>query len=116
MEGAGLHDAGEIFGRRAGECGFGEDLDPRAESLEGYLFPATYKFHPVQSVRDVQAAMVKEFRRHAAKIGLTQNFHDVVTLASLVERETPGPGERARWRACLKTGWRSIFRWIRTRR
>ena len=39
--------------------------------------------------------MVKRFRTEAASIGLTQNFHSVVTLASIVEKETPQPEERA---------------------
>jgi UPF0755 protein len=95
MERAGLTTREKFLDGARANVDLVKDLDPRAESLEGYLFPATYKFQPVQSVRDAQAAMVQEFRRHAAKIGLTQNFHDVVTLASLVERETPGPGERA---------------------
>jgi len=71
-----------------------EDLDPRARSLEGYLFPDTYhfprKFTPVQ----ICATMVRRFRVIATQIGLKGNMHQVVTMASLVERETAVDAER----------------------
>lgn len=70
------------------------DLDPRATTLEGYLFPDTYKFPRRANVNQVAAAMVHRFRTEAAEIGLTGNVHDVVTLASLVERETALASER----------------------
>jgi len=38
--------------------------------------------------------MVHRFRAEAAQLGLTQNVHDVVTLASIVERETAVDDER----------------------
>jgi UPF0755 protein len=71
------------------------DLDPEAQSLEGYLFPDTYHFQRRATAEQMAAAMVKRFRTEAASIGLTQNFHSVVTLASIVEKETPQPEERA---------------------
>jgi UPF0755 protein len=70
------------------------DLDPQAPSLEGYLFPDTYHFSRTQSPRDIAGAMVKRFRREAQALGLTQNFHEVVTLASIVEKETSVASER----------------------
>ncbi len=70
------------------------DLDPKAPSLEGYLFPDTYRFDPHATPREVLAAMVKQFRQSAASIGLTSDYHRVVTLASLVEKETPIESER----------------------
>ncbi len=71
------------------------DLDPQAKSLEGYLFPDTYRFSPKESPAQIAAAMVKRFRQAAAQIGLKENVHEVVTMASLVERETAVDGERA---------------------
>lgn len=70
------------------------DLDPGARSVEGYLFPDTYQFPRSATATQIIAAMVKQFRITAASIGLTQNYHDIVTTASLVERETPISSER----------------------
>lgn len=70
------------------------DLDPKAKSVEGYLFPDTYRFSPPASPGEMMAAMVHQFRLAAARIGLTANVHDVVTIASLVERETAVSAER----------------------
>jgi UPF0755 protein len=70
------------------------DLDPQAKTLEGYLFPDTYRFPRRTSASQVATAMVKRFRTMATEIGLRENVHDVVTLASLVERETALEGER----------------------
>ncbi len=70
------------------------DLDPQAPSLEGYLFPDTYHFTRTQSLHDMAAAMVRRFRQAAKEMGLNQNFHAVVTMASIVEKETGAPEER----------------------
>src|SRR5438067_11006304 len=39
------------------------DLDPKAENLEGYLFPATYSFPPATKPDAVIATMLKRFRQ-----------------------------------------------------
>jgi UPF0755 protein len=70
------------------------DLDPRATSLEGYLFPDTYRLSPSVTAAQIATAMVKRFRQAAAQLGLNQNIHQVVTLASIVERETAVDAER----------------------
>lgn len=70
------------------------DLDPQAKSLEGYLFPNTYEFTRTQSMRDMAAEMVKQFRQVANEIGLTQDLSRTVTLASIIEKETAVAGER----------------------
>ena len=70
------------------------DLDPSARSLEGYLFPDTYHFTRTQSLHDIAATMVRRFRQEARSLGLDSNFHTVVTLASIVEKETAAPEER----------------------
>ncbi len=76
------------------------DLDPQARTLEGYLFPDTYRFpRGVAAARIVQT-MVGRFRQvlHSGALpGLSgggDRLHDVMTLASLVEKETPDPAER----------------------
>lgn len=70
------------------------DFDPQATSLEGYLFPDTYHFTRTQSLHDMAAAMVRRFRQAAKEMGLNQNVHDVITMASIVEKETGAPEER----------------------
>ncbi|MGA3033821.1 MAG: endolytic transglycosylase MltG [Terracidiphilus sp.] len=70
------------------------DLDPTAASLEGYLFPDTYRLPPTMTAPQIATTMVKRFRRAASQLGLDQNVHRVVTVASLVERETAVDAER----------------------
>lgn len=70
------------------------DLDPSAASLEGYLFPDTYHFERRATPQQILAAMVKRFRQATAGMGLQANYHHIVTLASLIERETPMDSER----------------------
>lgn len=75
------------------------DIAPGAPSLEGFLFPATYEFPRHMTGKDLTAAMVKRFRQVWTTLpapGATPqpSVLDVVTLASLVERETPRPEER----------------------
>jgi UPF0755 protein len=70
------------------------DLDTNAVSLEGYLFPATYRFAPTATAQQMIAAMVQRFRAAAAQLGINQNLHHTVTIASLIERETAVDSER----------------------
>ena len=71
------------------------DLAPEATSLEGYLFPSTYEFTRTQTMDEMAAAMVRQFRQVAHEIGLTADFQKTVTMASIVEKETGTPEERA---------------------
>ena len=75
------------------------DLAPGAPSLEGFLFPATYEFPRHMTGRDMTAAMVKKFRQQWQSVATAgtpaqRSVQEIVTLASLVERETPRPEER----------------------
>jgi UPF0755 protein len=75
------------------------DLAPGTPSLEGFLFPATYEFPRHMSGKDMTDAMVKKFRQVWATLpptsaGAKLNAQRIVTLASLVERETPLADER----------------------
>lgn len=82
------------------------DIAPRAKTLEGFLFPATYFLPRHPTPTDVTAEMVRKFREEWQRIAPAESKHDttglehgrpvvsVVTLASLVERETPKPEER----------------------
>ena len=70
------------------------DIDPKAKTLEGFLFPDTYRFPRTATPAAIAATMVKRFRQAAEQIGLKENVHSVVTMASLVERETAIDTER----------------------
>lgn len=74
------------------------DLAPNAASAEGFLFPATYAFPRHPTGRAIVDAMVKHFRQEWATISSQaipeHSVEQTVTLASLVERETPKPEER----------------------
>ena len=70
------------------------DLDPGAKNLEGYLFPDTYRFPRHLTPGQMLAAMVRRFRQNSASIGLEGDYHRIVTLASLVEKETPVAADR----------------------
>lgn len=74
------------------------DLAPRARTLEGFLFPATYPFPRHPTAHDVVDTMVHRFREVWQRLSPDPESHrelaHVVTLASLVERETPIPAER----------------------
>lgn len=73
-----------------------EGLDPQAEDLEGYLFPETYRFDPGLTEKAVAETLVKAFRSFWARRGTASGrpVREVVTLASLVEKETAAPEER----------------------
>jgi UPF0755 protein len=74
------------------------DLSPGATSLEGYLFPDTYRFSRHATPDQMLAAMVKRFRQEAAKLGLgaagAGDLPRIVTMASLVEKEVRVDSER----------------------
>ncbi len=88
------------FLRLTRETSLIRDLDPQAPTLEGYLFPDTYRFPRGVLPATVVGAMLSRFR-HVYEAKFKQDFqrsgaslHDVMTLASLVEKETPDPPER----------------------
>ena len=94
VEQAGFGTRQDFLEAAVGQARLVADLDPGARSLEGYLFPDTYRFarktHPAQ----IAATMVRRFRVVAGQLGLNENVHQVVTIASLVERETAVDSER----------------------
>jgi UPF0755 protein len=71
-----------------------------AASLEGYLFPDTYFFPPGTSARTAVTTMARRFEQQwrpewSARLDtLRMTRHDVVTLASIVEREARVADER----------------------
>ena len=94
LEQAGLGTRQDFLDAAVQQVGLIADLDPAAKSLEGYLFPDTYRFARKATPAQIAAAMVRRFRTVASQLGLKENVHRVVTIASLVERETALDAER----------------------
>jgi UPF0755 protein len=72
------------------------DLDPQAPTLEGYLFPGTYKLSRHTTPQLLCQKMTARFREVWNGLHVSGNPHRTVTLASLVEREAKLPEERPR--------------------
>lgn len=103
---AGHFLSADEFVKAASDPTLVRDLSPNALTLEGFLFPATYQLprHPIAG--DLTALMVKKFKAEWTRIAPPMADGDktrlasgypiasIVTLASLVERETPKPEER----------------------
>jgi UPF0755 protein len=94
LEQAGISTRKEFLDEQPRLAELVSDIDPHARTLEGYLFPDTYRFSRRVSASQIATAMVRRFRTMAAEIGLKENVRNVVTMASLVERETALQSER----------------------
>jgi UPF0755 protein len=92
--------AAEDFRQAASHGALVHDLDPHAPDLEGYLFPSTYALprgataeQLVQRmVATVRSTLTSDLVERAAERGLS--IRELVTLASLIEKETAKPEER----------------------
>ncbi len=81
---------------------FLKDLPDRKVKLEGYLFPATYKIPASYTASEVVDLMLQsfnntfsqEYRDRAAELNMS--IDDVITMASVIERETNSDSERAK--------------------
>jgi UPF0755 protein len=71
MEDAGLGSAADFLQVAETQTQLISDLAPGAKSLEGYLFPNTYRFTRTQGLEEMAAEMVHQFRQVAQQIGLT---------------------------------------------
>ncbi len=99
MQEKGLASASEVL-RLAGDGDFIRSNGLSVANLEGYLFPETYFFHRSQGEGAMLRMMVREFRRRlpegweqqAAERGL--GLHEIVTMASMVEKEAVIDAER----------------------
>jgi UPF0755 protein len=71
------------------------EWSPGATSLEGFLFPDTYKFSRHATPLEMLAAMVRQFTEEATRLRIAPaDAARVVTMASLVEREVHVDAER----------------------
>jgi UPF0755 protein len=100
IQDAGLGSSQEFLDVARSNVALISDLAPDAKTLEGYLFPNTYEFTRTQSMKDIAAAMVRQFRQVAEQAGLTLNgkgtdVQKTVTMASIIEKETAVPEERS---------------------
>lgn len=82
------------FQAAAKDPGLVKDIDPEAPSLEGYLFPSTYRVTHKTTAKELCRMMTQEFRKQWNALGGKGNAHQTVTLASLVEKETAVAQER----------------------
>ena len=74
---------------------------PSDQGLEGYLFPDTYRFRADANAATVAETMILTLKRRLAEndIAIPRNlvfeggltFHEMITLASIVEREVRDP-------------------------
>ena len=88
-----------------GDTALIRDFAPGAQTLEGFLFPATYELPRHPSASELTAEMVRKFKEEWKRLGPPATNGQagggdhramlrIVTLASLVERETPKAEER----------------------
>jgi UPF0755 protein len=95
LEQAGFGDRQEFSGRaRQSRWAWWPILTPEQRAWRAICFPDTYHFPRKFGPAQICAAMVRRFRAVAGQLGLKGNVHRVVTLASLVERETAVDAER----------------------
>ncbi len=116
IEAAGLGPAQDFLKVAQNDTALVAELAPGASSLEGYLFPDTYQFSRMQTMHEMAAAMVQQFREVASEIGLIQtagarveasavpsdarqivldtSVQRTVIMASIIEKETAVADER----------------------
>jgi UPF0755 protein len=87
---------GDDFLKAAHDPALIRDLEPAAPTLEGYLFPSTYHVTRHTSVRQLCRMMTDEFRRQWRLLDppAGAQVSRVVTMASIVEKETAVADER----------------------
>jgi UPF0755 protein len=90
----------EDFYREVRRVEWIQDLAPQAQSLEGFLFPDTYRFSRHVSAEQIVRTMVDRFRHvhwealSSEKVQSPFSLLQLVTLASLIEKETGLASER----------------------
>ena len=94
VESAGFSDRATFLAAERQQTALIADLSPDAPSLEGYLFPDTYRFPRHATPTQILTAMVHRFRQAAAQLDLTIDIPRTVTLASLIEKEVSQNAER----------------------
>ncbi len=71
------------------------------KTLEGFLFPATYQLDPGASVDQLVSEQLQAFRQNIAGVNMSYaksknlTVYDVLTIASMIDKEVQVPSERA---------------------
>jgi UPF0755 protein len=98
VEKAGLGSRDAFLSAEQQDTALIRDYNPKAASLEGYLFPDTYRLAPNMTPHQILGEMVAHFRQESAALGLNtappEKVSSIVILASLIERETPVSDDR----------------------
>jgi len=98
LEAAGLVQK-DIFTARALDPALARALGVEGPTLEGYLFPDTYAFNKGMSADELIARMAERFRKVFAEFEFDaqssgMSMRKIITLASIIEKETGAPAER----------------------
>jgi UPF0755 protein len=84
-----------VFLNAARNADLVRDIAPSAPTLEGYLFPSTYRVARHTTAQQITREMTAQFRKVWDEAGgAGGDINRTVTLASLVEKETAVPQER----------------------
>jgi len=95
VQAAGLGTSTEFLKAEMQHTELVKEWDPQATSVEGFLFPDTYKFGRHATPLQILTVMVKRFGAVAGKLGMSgSDLEREVTMASLVEREVHLDTER----------------------
>lgn len=96
VEAAGLGSRADFLTAEKANTALILKYSPHATSLEGYLFPDTYRFSRHASTTNMLATMVKRFEQQIGRLGVTSatDVSRLVNMASLVEREVHIDAER----------------------
>ncbi len=76
---------------------FLDEYKPAGKPLEGFLYPNTYSFESDYDAMQVIEFLLSEFISQTAQLnieGMGEEFYDVLTLASVVDKESLGPEDR----------------------
>lgn len=101
LEAKGLYKSDEFLKMARDKQVASQLLGIEVSSLEGYLFPETYNVTKFTPMHELLVSMVDNFKRtwstlesqgNSAPVNLAR--HELVTLASVVEKETGAPEER----------------------
>jgi UPF0755 protein len=82
--------------------GFGHHLN-----MEGFMFPATYPVRPHESAKTLVSQQLAAFRSAFSQVNMSYarskhlTPYDVLTIASMIEREARVPGDRAKVSAVI---------------